>query len=173
MNNGIRRSTLCTAITVPACVSEKKKILKSSRDPEQQDLVLCLDDLLSDGTEEPSESEEWLTALNRGGLLCVNNMTFELFYSMELEFRRHIGVEGINSDTAEMMEKNLNVLFCWCFISASWEEECSSILLPMIIQLWITIRGYSLCSAWIEKYKLAQKKTVQKSKSLRKELAKD
>ena len=65
------------AITVPACVSEKKKILKSSRDPEQQqDLVLCLDDLLSDGTEEPSESEEWLTALNRGGLLCVNNMTF-------------------------------------------------------------------------------------------------
>ena len=90
MNNGIRRSTLCTAITVPACVSEKKKILKSSRDPEQQqDLVLCLDDLLSDGTEEPSESEESLTALNRGGLLCVNNMTFELFYFMELEFRRH------------------------------------------------------------------------------------
>ena len=154
--------------------SLKKKILKSSRDPEQQqDLVLCLDDLLSDGTEEPSESEEWLTALNRGGLLCVNNMTFELFYSMELEFRRHIGAEGINSDTAEMMEKNENVLFCWCIISASWEEECSSILLPMIIQLWITIRGYSLCSAWIEKYKLAQKKTVQKSKSLRKELAKD
>ena len=128
---------------------------------------------LSDGTEEPSESEEWLTALNRGGLLCVNNMTFELFYSMELEFCRHIGAEGINSDTAEMMEKNENVLFCWCIISASWEEECSSILLPMIIQLWITIRGYSLCSAWIEKYKLAQKKTVQKSKSLRKELAKD
>ena len=147
--------------------SLKKKILKSSRDPEQQqDLVLCLDDLLSDGTEEPSESEEWLTALNRGGLLCVNNMTFELFYSMELEFRRHIGAEGINSDTAEMMEKNENVLFCWCIISASWEEECSSILLPMIIQLRITIRGYSLVQ-------ISSKKTVQKSKSLRKELAKD
>ena len=66
-------------------------------------------------------------------------MTFELFYSMELEFCRHIGAEGINSDTAEMME-NENVLFCWCIISASWEEKCSSILLPMIIQLWITIR---------------------------------
>ena len=46
----------------------KKKILKSSRDHKQkQDLVLCLEDLLADETEEPSESAEWLTALNRGG----------------------------------------------------------------------------------------------------------
>eukprot|EP00731_Ephydatia_muelleri_P014320 Em0008g40a len=99
--------------------SLKKKILKSSRDPEQQqDLVLCLDDLLSDGTEEPSESEEWLTALNRGGLLCVNNMTFELFYSMELEFRRHIGAEeyGVRLEKAILRDSELlsevNNAFC-------------------------------------------------------------
>ena len=154
--------------------SLKKKILKSSRDHKQkQDLVLCLEDLLADETEEPSESAEWLTALNRGGLLCVNNMTFELFYAMELEFRKHVGGEGINFDAAEMMERNEDVLLCWNIISASWDEECSSSLLQMIIKLWITIRGYSLSSACIEKYKAANKKTVQKSKSLRKELAKE
>jgi hypothetical protein len=100
-------------------------------------------------------------------------MTFELFYAMELEFRKHVGGEGINFDAAEMMERNEDVLLCWNIISASWDEECSSSLLQMIIKLWITIRGYSLSSAWIEKYKAANKKTVQKSKSLRKELAKE
>ena len=135
--------------------------------------MLCLEDLLADETEEPSESAEWLTALNRGGLLCVNNMTFELFYAMELEFRKHVGGEGINFDAAEMMERNEDVLLCWNIISASWDEECSSSLLQMIIKLWITIRGYSLSSAWIEKHKAANKKTVQKSKSLRKEIAKE
>ena len=35
------------------------------------------------------------------------------------------------------------------------------------------VGNYSLCSAWMEKYKVAQKKTVQKSKSLRKELVKE
>ena len=121
--------------------SLKKKILKSSCDHKQkQDLVLCLEDLLADETEEPSESAEWLTALNRGGLLCVNNMTFEFFYAMELEFRKHVGGEGIIFNAAEMMERNEDVLLCWNIISASWDEECSSSLLQMIIKLWITIR---------------------------------
>ena len=108
--------------------SLKKKILKSSR-PHQQ----ILDDLLSDGTEE-SVSTEWITAVNRGGLF-VNNMTFELFYSMELEFRRFVGTDGINSCAVERMEKNDdNILFCWCIVSAAWDEECSSVLLPMILR---------------------------------------
>lgn len=153
--------------------SLKKKILKSSRPHQQiQDLLLCLDDLLSDGTEE-SVSTEWITAVNHGGLLFVNNMTFELFYSMELEFRQFVGTDGINSCAVERMEKNDNILFCWRIVSTAWDEECSSVLLPMILRLWVTIRGYSLCSAWMEKYKVAQKKTVQKSKSLRKELVKE
>ena len=107
--------------------SLKKKILKSSRPHQQiQDLLLCLDDLLSDGTEE-SVSTEWITAVNRGGLLFVNNMTFELFYSMQLEFRRFVRTDGINSCAVESMEKNDNILFCWCIVSAAWDEECSSV----------------------------------------------
>ena len=92
---------------------------------------------------------------------------------MELEFRQFVGTDGINSCAVERMGKNDNILFCWCIVSAALDEEFSFVLLPMIIQLWVTIRGYSLCSAWMEKYKVAQKKTVQKSKSLRKKIVKE
>ena len=80
--------------------------------------------------------------MNCSGLLFVNN-----FYSMEHEFCRHVGADGINCCAVEVMEKNESILFCWCIISASWDEECSSVLLSMIIKLWVTIRGYSLSSA--------------------------
>ena len=92
-----------------------KKILKSSCPHQQKkDLLLCLDDLLSDGTEETSVSTEWITAVNHGGLLFVNNMTFELFYSMEVEFRHFVGTDGINSCTVERMEKTIT----FCFVGA-------------------------------------------------------
>jgi hypothetical protein len=34
--------------------------------------------------------------------------------------------------------------------------------------MWITVRGFSYASAWVEKMKVAQQKTTQKSKGLRK-----
>ena len=35
-------------------------------------------------------NQVWLKAINRGGLLCVNNMTFELFLTMERELRCYL-----------------------------------------------------------------------------------
>ena len=52
--------------------------------------MLCLDDLLEDQSEEQNESTDWLKAINRGRLLCVNNMTFELFLTMERELCFHL-----------------------------------------------------------------------------------
>ena len=46
-------------------------------------------------------------------------------------------------------------------------EEDVAELLHAIVDLWITIRGYALTSSWSEQYKLANKKNVKKSKSLR------
>ena len=45
--------------------------------------MLCLDDLLDDGSEEQNELTDWLKAINRGGLLCVNNMTLAISYHGE------------------------------------------------------------------------------------------
>ena len=43
-------------------------------------------------------------------------------------------------------------------------------LLELVTDLWITIRGFSYASAWIEKFKAENKKSVQKSKGLRKHI---
>ena len=43
-------------------------------------------------------------------------------------------------------------------------------LLQMVIGMWVTIRGFSNASDWVEKFKLLEKKTKQKSKGIRKTL---
>ena len=52
----------------------------------------------------------------------------------------------------------------------SWKEDVADKILNMIVDLWITIRGFSLASAWVEQFKAHSKKTLQKSKGLRKQL---
>ena len=52
-------------------------------------------------------------------------------------------------------------------LSSTWDEESSKILFQMVVDLWPTVRGYSYSSAWVEKYKVAQKKSTQKSKGIR------
>lgn len=54
--------------------------------------------------------------------------------------------------------QNENVLFYWSLVSQDIdEEEWSSELLSETINLWVTIRGFSLASHWLEAYKRAQK----------------
>ena len=46
-------------------------------------------------------------------------------------------------------------------------------LLHEIVSLWVTIRGFAVTSFWLEQYQIVQKRTVKKSKSLRKTLDKE
>ena len=43
-----------------------------------------------------STGSTWL----RGGLVCMNNLTFELFLAMEYELHNHIGHENIAKEVA-------------------------------------------------------------------------
>ena len=49
-------------------------------------------------------------------------------------------------------------------------EEESVELLRDIVELWLTIRGFSIAGQWMEIYKKCSSKTTKKSKSLRKTL---
>ena len=40
----------------------------------------------------------------------------------------------------------------------------------MLVDMWVTMRGFALTSKWMEEYKLEKEKALKKSKSLRKEL---
>ena len=118
-------------------------------------------------------SRDWLELVNRGGLTCINSLTFEVFLAMELELRSHFQVlqqgDFIEQATSAI-KSNEDVLFIWSMLSAEWDETSATNLFDRIIHLWITIRGFSYASAWIERYKNAKIISTQKSKGLRKQL---
>ena len=66
--------------------------------------------------------------------------------------------------------QNDDVLFHWSIIAANWIEEDVKVLLKLITQEWITLRGHSFVSSFMETFKREKKKTLQKSKGTRKNL---
>ena len=40
----------------------------------------------------------------------------------------------------------------------------------MVVDMWVCIRRFSQATAWIERYKSAQKKNLQKAKALKKKI---
>ena len=149
----------------------KKKLLKSAH-PLKEDLQLCLLDLLDDGDEEPSGSQDWVTLLlDRGGLTRINTNTLDVFLAMERELRKHISLDRA-PDLAEHVNSSIinneDVQFFWSIVSADWDERSAAVLLEMVVCQWVKIRGFSVASAWVEKYKAAHKTTTQKSKGVRK-----
>lgn len=121
-------------------------------------------------------SEDWTLAVDRGGLRHINDMTFMLFVSMEMELRCHLHAgnvsdnSGVKERALECVVTNAEVQLYWSTISANWEEEASDELLKSLVEHWVTIRGFSFTSAFMEKYKQTHMKTLQKSKGLRKTL---
>ena len=82
---------------------------------------------------------------------------------MEYCIRHHVLAGSELRDVQAQIKQNDDILFCWSVLTASWSDD-----IAMIIDLWIVIRGFSMASAWVEHYKVTQKKTTQKSKALRK-----
>jgi len=155
---------------VPRALTKK---LKKSAHPLKDELTLCLLDLLDDGEDEHTESHEWILSLDRGGLKHINNLCYQLFVAMELEIRRHLNPDkpaNFIDEVQASILSNEDVLFYWSMIASDWEEEENAALLPMVVNLWVTVRGFAYASAWVEKYKSEHKKSVQKSKGVRKQL---
>ena len=89
---------------------------------------------------------------------------------MEHKLRAYITVLDANNDVPsfsdgvkEDIALDPDVQLIWHLLSGEWEEESSTALLKMIISEWVKILGFSYISAWVEKYKATEKKTIQKS----------
>lgn len=63
-----------------------RKINHSSH-PLKEELALCIEELKEEGSAFSHASEEWLKAIDRGGLVHVNDMTYMLFTAMEQALR--------------------------------------------------------------------------------------
>ena len=69
------------------------------------------------------------------------------------------------------ISEDIDVQFYWTLISQDIDDEEDAIeLLTDVCDMWITIRGFSMASAWLEEYKKQKKTKVAKKRGLRKDL---
>ena len=157
------------------CRNLRKKLERSTH-PLKEELILGIMDLLDDDDDDEEGScETWMNSIDRGGLWHVSDTTFMVFQSMEEVVREHLRKSNMQSLSLSggkhiligKITSGEDVRFNWCIAAADFGEAEEKILLEMIVELWVTIRGFSFVSGWIEQYKQANKKTLQKSKALR------
>ena len=139
------------------CRKIRKNIEVSSR-PNKQQLISCVEGLL--GGEGDTPSADWVDVVDRGGLLHIKEGTYMLFYAMEEEVREYFRlqkisqlVEGSREPIEECVLENKEVLFQWCMLTAGAEDDVGAVVLGMLVKLWITVRGFSFTSAWLEQFK--------------------
>lgn len=142
-----------------------------SRDEE---VVVALNDLVESVDQEAEESEEWLGSIDRGGLIYITNSTFQCLCAIEYALRRHMCLKHaheFNTKNKEKMAKSVendeDVQFHWTMVSVEMDDDISDKLLHLIIDKWITIRGFSFAMSIMEMYKLQEKQGTQKLKRLR------
>ena len=158
------------------CGYVTRALIKRSAHPLKEEMVCCLVELNEPEEDTEHGSEDWIKRyVDRGGLTHVGNMTFGVFQSMELVVRQFLSEDSaqLRRFKVELQEKitsDDDVLFFWEIVSTGWEVEESQALLKLIAEHYITIRGFSFVSGLLEKYKQAHKRSIQKSKGVRKQL---
>ena len=124
-------------------------------------------------------TKEWIWKVNRGGLFCLNDGTFQLFIEMEKRVQQVLPIvlkkpqsdEDKLKDVRENIMRDENVQWQWTLLSQTIEsEEDAAWLLEEIIKLYVSIRGFSIANVWIEEYKREHKQSTKKSVGLRKNL---
>lgn len=111
----------------------------------------------------------WIKAQDRGGLIHVSNDTFNCFKAIEVVtyqlLEKGYDKEYVLSET----NSNPDILFYWDLIS-DLDQEKSMRLLQEAIELWFTVRGFTVANRLFEEYKKASKTNVRGKKGLRKTL---
>ena len=156
----------------------KAKISQGSH-PHKESFLQCLSGMGTKGRSSdrtPSVQEftkQWISAVDRGGLTFVSDETYTLFYQMEMRMQKHLHelTSQKHIDKVAVMEEvaaDYDIQFQWCLLSTDInEEDASQELLQKVIELWLTIRGFSTAGAYVEYYKQCKERTLKKSTSLR------
>jgi len=160
------------------CRHLRKKI-KASAHPLKEEMILCLMSMVKDKSDTSRGlCEEWTDMVDRGGLWHVKENTHSFFLTLEEEIRTLLPSLLIEERRKEQIVEKLfsseDVQFYWLIVGAEFDEDDKDVhskLLKLIIELFVTIRGFSYASGWMEIYKQDNKKGTQKSKSLRKRIS--
>ena len=107
-------------------------------------------------------THEWVKAVNRGGLYEVKDEVYLLFREIEVKMQSHLMAhlkalstthyESQSSKTTiiNLVQHDNNVQFYWSIVNDIQNEEWSEELLNHLITSWLTIRGFSISSQWME-----------------------
>lgn len=159
--------------------STRKKILKSAH-AKKNEMIEIIDALAQGSDVEDDLSSDWLAIVDRGGLIHISDDLYQVFVAAELEIRNFFRIEKAqalaSSNEGKIVQSvlsNEDVLFFWCLVSIHFSDELSEVVLKYIVQLWITIRGFSFAKSYMEMYKQQAQKNLQRSKALRKKLLSD
>ena len=135
--------------------------------------VKGIEDMMQDEFDEAEESTTWIHLIDRGGLFKVNDTVYAFFVSIELVVRRFFQLKKVTELHAGMKDtlvasvlQDDDVELNWSMISVELEENDRHTLMNMLINEWINIRGFSFAGSYVEIYKQATKKSLQKSKAL-------
>ena len=151
-----------------------------SANPKKNNLIEIIHALAQDSEVEDDLSSDWLSLVDRGGLIHISDDLYRVFVAVELEIRKFFRIEKAqalsSSNEGNILHcilNNDNFLFFWCLVSSYISEELSKVVLNYIVQLWITIWGFSFIKSYLEFFKQKAKLHLQRSKALRKKLLSD
>ena len=108
----------------------------------------------------------------------VKDTTFQLFCAIEYQVRPALIAlkkpsPPSKADIIKRVISDDDVQFYWLIASADFEiddNETQDILLKKLVELFLTVRRFSLTGVWMERYKQNKKKGTQRAKSLRRDL---
>ena len=129
--------------------------------------------LIKSSPSEENSMEEWVCAVDRGGLIHITESFCHALYSIEMAIRRELNISRMY-DKVKIREAVLDssdVLFNWCLTSMDIDERESVTILDKVLEKFITIRGFSFAKSILETYKQENKKSTQKAKPLRKKVS--
>ena len=174
-----RESNALRYVAAYVCRNLRRK-LERLKGSQKEEMILCLMTLTKGGEFEEGlgTAEDWTELVDRGGLWRVRENTFHLFCAIEEMVQ--LQLKSLPKQTVFKTKEVIaavtaddDVQFYWLIVAADFEIEDTDVhseLLYKIIELYLTIRGHSYCSMWLEHYKQREQKNTQRSKGLRKEL---
>ncbi len=123
-------------------------------------------------------TKEWINKVNRGGLFPLND---QFFIVIEIEVQiilpqyvtrvRKSDCRNFQVKVIDQVCSHDDVQWYWTLLSTCIVSEDHAIeLLREIVTLFVTIRGFSLATLWLEMYKAKTLNTTKKSHGLRKNL---
>jgi len=131
--------------------------------------------LLQSDSPTGLESAQWTEAIDRGGLIHINEMFYQTLIAIEQVCKGLLvgDVSQLTDIKTLFMDKALSdvdVRFYWDLAMGLTPVEISDDLLKMIVDLFTTVHSHAFTKGYMEKYKQSNKKGTQKSKALRKRL---